>query len=487
VENKPEAKRMAGLGHSKILEQGVEKWNQWRKDNPCLQPYLNGANLNGANLSGANLNGVNLGGADLNKADLSWADLAEADLSLAKLNGAKLNGAKLSGADLAEADLAEADLSLAKLNGANLNGANLSGADLSLIDLSGANLNGANLSGAKLSGADLSRADLAEADLAEADLNGAKLNGANLYKADLSAARLINAILDNANLEESCLWETQRAGWSIKAVICESIYWDKETAVVTSYGNGDFERLHSEKTKVLICYPGGINSLEIASLPALIQHLGTIHQGYKLYLESIQESSGGAIVTLVIDADAKDTHPEQIEQLRAVIQLEVEQKAQYLRRAFEEENLLLKSEMRALERQVAIFLSRPTYYLEKGSLNMGDTYNIDGQAGAVGPNAHAHDMTFNQIASRLEKSVDFVELAKQLAELRQAILPQQSVSPQAAIALGKVAEAELGAIEKNASKVVESLKAAGQWTLDFARDIGKEVVVEAIKQSMGLQ
>jgi hypothetical protein len=33
---------------------------------------------------------------------------------------------------------------------------------------------------------------------------------------------------------------------------------------------------------------------------------------------------------------------------------------------------------------------------------------------------------------------------------------------------------------------MESLKAAGQWTLAFAKEIGKDVVVAAIKQSMGM-
>jgi hypothetical protein len=30
------------------------------------------------------------------------------------------------------------------------------------------------------------------------------------------------------------------------------------------------------------------------------------------------------------------------------------------------------------------------------------------------------------------------------------------------------------------------LKAAGKWTMDFAKEIGKDVVVAAIKQSMGM-
>jgi hypothetical protein len=30
------------------------------------------------------------------------------------------------------------------------------------------------------------------------------------------------------------------------------------------------------------------------------------------------------------------------------------------------------------------------------------------------------------------------------------------------------------------------LKAAGKWAMDFAREIGKDVVVAAIKQAMGM-
>jgi hypothetical protein len=30
------------------------------------------------------------------------------------------------------------------------------------------------------------------------------------------------------------------------------------------------------------------------------------------------------------------------------------------------------------------------------------------------------------------------------------------------------------------------LKSAGKWTLDFASEIGKDVVAEAIKQAMGM-
>ena len=62
---------MANPEHLKILEQGVEGWNKWRKENPDVRPDLIEANLEGANLSGAHLRVANLEGANLSGANLS--------------------------------------------------------------------------------------------------------------------------------------------------------------------------------------------------------------------------------------------------------------------------------------------------------------------------------------------------------------------------------------------------------------------------------
>ena len=67
---------MANEEHFKILNQGVEAWNEWREKNPQRTPDLSGANLIMANLSGADLCE-----ADLNKAVLHGADLYKADLT----------------------------------------------------------------------------------------------------------------------------------------------------------------------------------------------------------------------------------------------------------------------------------------------------------------------------------------------------------------------------------------------------------------------
>jgi uncharacterized protein YjbI with pentapeptide repeats len=96
---------------------------------------------------------------------------------------------------------------------------------LMIPDFTKAILGAADLRGADLRMADVSRADLSDADLSDADLSDA----------DLRSARLQNATFNNAVLTAASLWETQRAGWSIKKIICERAFWDEEGRA-TEYG-----------------------------------------------------------------------------------------------------------------------------------------------------------------------------------------------------------------------------------------------------------
>ena len=56
---------MADPEHLDLLKQGVSHWNQWRRENPAIQPTLSGADLQDASLQGANLQGANLQDASL--------------------------------------------------------------------------------------------------------------------------------------------------------------------------------------------------------------------------------------------------------------------------------------------------------------------------------------------------------------------------------------------------------------------------------------
>jgi uncharacterized protein YjbI with pentapeptide repeats len=202
---------MANQKHLEILKQGVEAWNEWRKEHRNIKPNFGHAKLSGAKLSGADLNGADLNGADLNGADLGHADLKKADLSGANLTDARLRGidfynTKLTRANLHRADLYGTELESANLSDINLSDANLNGAVLYYADLTGANLNGANLSDADLTGANLERANLGYVDLTGADLTGANLIEAslirtNLTNADLTGCRIFGISAWKINLE----------------------------------------------------------------------------------------------------------------------------------------------------------------------------------------------------------------------------------------------------------------------------------------------
>ncbi|WP_223816237.1 pentapeptide repeat-containing protein [Adhaeribacter rhizoryzae] len=233
----------------KLILDGVEGWNNWRRKNPKVKVNLEGADLRGANLEGAELGKAKLSraclrGANLREAKLGEADLGEADLSdanlqrawvqkgslhnakfyRANLNEANLSGSIITGADLRNTNLRDADLRDADLSDASCSDADLSGALLTGADLSRAALYEANLRKANFYGADLSNASLAGACFIEANLHEANLHETNCYRTDFSYANLTSANLQNAvlvetNLEQAILTNSKIYGlsaWALK-------------------------------------------------------------------------------------------------------------------------------------------------------------------------------------------------------------------------------------------------------------------------------
>jgi uncharacterized protein YjbI with pentapeptide repeats len=190
---------MANQEHLARLKEGADAWNQWRGENPMIQPDLSRADLTGMHLRGADLSEADLSGANLAGMHLPGVHLAAADLLGTRLSGAQFFQANLREADLSRADLAEAHLSEADLARANLAGAHLRGVDLM----------GAAFFKANLRGADLRRANLFGADLAEADLSGADLRGA-----DLRTAILVETNFEGANLVRCKVYGT--SAWNVR-------------------------------------------------------------------------------------------------------------------------------------------------------------------------------------------------------------------------------------------------------------------------------
>jgi hypothetical protein len=94
---------MANLEHVARLKDGVDEWNQWRRDRLHIVPDLSEADLSGTNLAGANLLLANFHKADMSFASLREAEIVSADLTETDLFGANFTGANLSGSNLAGA------------------------------------------------------------------------------------------------------------------------------------------------------------------------------------------------------------------------------------------------------------------------------------------------------------------------------------------------------------------------------------------------
>ena len=117
--------------------------------------------------------------------------------------------------------------------------------------------------------------------------------------------------------------------------------------------------------------------------------------------------------------------------------------------------------------------------------NVRDKYEA-GQVGAQGPDAHAHDMTFNQLWNDCHKDVNLSVLANELELVRKKMASQAGDSVEAAVAGGEIAKAEIAAKQDDGPRVMRHLKSAGKWALDFATSVGSSLVAEVIKKSMGM-
>lgn len=124
--------------HIAILDLGVKHWNDWRRENPSIQPQLHSTDLTSRQLRGIDLSGADLKGADFRYADLSGANLFRADLYKATLWRANLSKANLAEADLSSSNLNRVSFRNADLNRAILRFARMVGADVTQANFSGA-------------------------------------------------------------------------------------------------------------------------------------------------------------------------------------------------------------------------------------------------------------------------------------------------------------------------------------------------------------
>ncbi len=331
---------------TKIINEGPQAWNQWRKLYPSVYPILDGIELLNLDLTGIDFSGVSLRHAVINHCNLSSASLVsvrlhEANLQDNNLTSARMIAAELNDADLSNCILTNANILTASVRGARFDGVDFTGHDMQALDLRNVSFRGANLSHqylarsdlseAVLDGCDLLNSDLSDANLTSAsligvDLSSAKLKGINFFQANLTKSNFSKNTIENINFEEALLvdcdfrksiikrsnfrkadmtgcffGEVDTVDWTLSDVKCSYAYWDKLGKQKTYYGKHDFERIYSDTLLLELRYPFRMLAAEISTLPILIEHLQASQWGTSIRLKSIQDYAGGSLVTLSID------------------------------------------------------------------------------------------------------------------------------------------------------------------------------------------
>ncbi len=106
---------MANQEHLDILRQGVEVWNQWRREHPEIQPDFSYADLRYRDFSGYDLSRANLEGANFGEVVVDDVGVHIRYLHIrVKFIGANLEGANLLSTNFSGADLSAANFSEAK-------------------------------------------------------------------------------------------------------------------------------------------------------------------------------------------------------------------------------------------------------------------------------------------------------------------------------------------------------------------------------------
>lgn len=155
------------------------------------------------------------------------------------------------------------------------------------------------------------------------------------------------------------------------------------------------------------------------------------------------------------------------------------------------ESILSKQEHRSFirelqnsgDKQLVIQLGIILNKMEKS-----ETYNNTGQyqITSQGSNSINTDITQNQANYELPDDINYAELSKQLADIKEHMQHIKDENDHAHLdAISCVIKAEKAVQNKERSNVVKFLKEAGVWALNAATDVGAALVAEIMKKSMG--
>ena len=204
---------MANPEHLAILKQGVEIWNNWKKDNPEIT--------------------VDLSNTKLIDLDLSNIDLSNAILSNTDCKNTKFEDSKLWSVNFNHANLEHTSFISAVLLGCNFQHARLTNSHLFQANAFEADFSYANLYLASFAYSELSRTKFIKTYSRKADFSYTFLRDANFYQSDLENANFTQAHVLGTNFNQTCLTgicideQNTNRSTSLDDVICDYVYLER--------------------------------------------------------------------------------------------------------------------------------------------------------------------------------------------------------------------------------------------------------------------
>lgn len=433
---------MADERHLEILiEGGVDRWNQWRQENPEEKPSFTFADLSEADLTKANFSNANLG-----MANLSLAVLREANLRNAILCDTNLCNANLQFAYLRSADLLGANLSRANLSNAILFDAALSKANLANANLTNANLDSTILTNANLTNANLTNADLSDANLGDAKLCNANLSSANLLRLQALGANFLEAKFTGACIQD---WHINRKT-QLDNADCEFVFLK----------HGEQERYPSDRNFV----PGEFAKVfqELENIVELIFHNGLNWRAFAFAFNQVN--------TRIIDTDENgEMFLREYKVLGdGLVSLKVVTPVGSSKTGIHDELMSAYNKISMLEGEIKgkdAILSNLPDLLYMALTMAGDTYNNDQRGAYIANNANKLDSNARQQAKQYIYTAEQKQIAQEIQQIYDQLLQTQAFKTVDEFDLAKQLKAEIEKRPTLKQRFIGALKNGGAEAL----------------------
>lgn len=138
---------------------------------------------------------------------------------------------------------------------------------------------------------------------------------------------------------------------------------------------------------------------------------------------------------------------------------------------------------RNIYRKLIDYLNKPIIYIERNE--MKDTYINPGQAQIFGHVEKIESSNFIQSWNKISSFLDFNQLAKELAQLKEE-MQKRAETPEQEMSIGSIAAAEKAAISNDGPKVLEYFKNAGKWAIEVATQIGIGLAIKELINALGI-